>query len=169
MKKRSLYLDVNFRIVVAILIVTYAILFSSYFEYPLTEKQAGAFPIHHWASIIGFSAIVLFNPVYSIIKRKYPATYKTLFNLHIYINLIAFLAVSIHFGHHVVEEIDPVIDTGTGYLQYSVVTLLIATGIIRRFQLAPGQRKVWRFLHESLSLTLLIFVIGHILRAFRIM
>lgn len=168
MKRQSRYLDANFWIVIAIAAITIVGIVLTYLHVYPTEMLIGPLPVHHWASAIGASTIVIFIPVYSILKRKHPNTYKSLFKLHIYLNLVAFLSISIHFGHHLIDEINPVIDTGTGFLQYIVVTSLVTTGIFRRFQVASGQIKTWRFLHVSLSVAFYLIVISHVLRALRI-
>ena len=169
MKKRSIYHDINFQAVIALLVVTLALIITAYLGFYPMDVTAGPLPAHHWAGIAGFTLIVLFNPAYSILKRRRPKTFKTLFKLHPYINLAGFLLISVHMAHQASEGINSVVDTGTGFLQYFVVILLVATGVIRRFQLFAGQRKAWKFLHESLSVTLLVLVIGHILRVYKIL
>jgi hypothetical protein len=168
-KRRSFSQDSNFWAVIAIVLAVSVAMVITYFHIYPTEGLVGPLPFHHWASITGMSIIALFVPIYSILKRRQPKTRRSLYKIHPYINMAAFGLISVHFAHHLIEEINPVIDTGTGFLQYLVLTSLVATGIIRKFQFAPKQTKMWSFLHVSLTVSLYLIVSMHVLRALRLL
>jgi len=144
---------------VAIAVVTYQRLYPA-------EAFIGRIQVFHWMGIIGAGIIAVFVPLYAFLKRRYPKTRKALFISHMYVNLLAFEFVSAHFG--VLGEVKPQVDTGTGFLQYIVVSLLVLTGIFRRFQIAPAQTQIWRFLHLSLVVSFYIILVNHILGALRL-
>ena len=162
------YRDPNFWVVVAMVLIAIGIIFFTYSEMYPVETPVGPLPFHHWMSISGASIITVLIPAYILLKRYNQHLRKSLFKIHIYGNLFAFLLISIHFAHHTSEGIDPVIDTGTGFLQYGVVLLLITTGIIRRFQFASVYSQAWRFLHAGLTISFYLIIINHIIRALRL-
>ena len=134
--------------------------------YPV-EAYIGPLQVYHWAGVSGLSIIGVFVPIYSVLKRHYPKTRRSLFDIHMYVNLFAFELVSLHFG--ILGQIKPQTDTGTGFLLYSVIALLVFTGILRRFQFARSKMQIWRFLHVSLTLSFYIIGINHILGALEIL
>jgi hypothetical protein len=149
----------------ALLIVAVAIIIITYSNIDYVAPDLGPFEIYHWASIIGAAIIVLFLAFYSFWRRRYPKTRKILFPLHGYINLIAFLFISLNFG--VLGKVIQA-DTGTGFLEYSIVVSIIITGILRRFQIASAQTGVWRFLHLSFALFFFLLLITHVVVAIQL-
>ena len=163
MKPNSLIRNRHFWAAIALLLVAVAIIIITYIRVYSPEIMVGPLQLYHWASVIGAGIVVVFIPLYAYVKRKYPKTRRFLFNAHMYVNLFAFLFISMHFG--VIGQIKPGVDTGTGFMQFVVVVLLIFTGIIRRFQLWPGQSNIWKFLHVSLMVTFYIMLLNHIIGA----
>ena len=85
--------------------------------------------------------------------------------IHVFSNLFAFSLVSIHFAQQMSSSFHP--EDRTGLTTYIIVSILVITGFLNRFQLL-GQGKVYpphrnRFLHISLTTAFYIVVIIHIL------
>lgn len=93
-------------------------------------------------------------------KHRYPGSYRTLFKIHVFGNLIAFLFISMHFTQHISR---PIL-LGTGLALYIIVAAMVMTGLMQRFRLAKDFLKSWRFIHVSLSLSYYIVLAVHILR-----
>jgi hypothetical protein len=163
MKKTSLSRNNDFRAMVFFVLVAIALVVITYLRVYPVDAYVGPFQVFHWASVIGAAIAALFAPIYVVLKRRCPQMRRVLFTSHMYVNLIAFEFISMHFG--VVGQVKPGVDTGTGFLQYVVVALLIFTGIMRRFQLMPRAGRLWPFLHVSLVLSFYLVLVDHVIGA----
>ena len=167
MEKRSISQNRDFWAAMVFLLAAVGIVGVTYMRLYPVEAYIGPLQLYHWAGISGASIIALFVPLSFVLKRRFPKTRRSLFGIHMYVNLFAFELISMHFG--VIGQVKPEVDTGTGFLLYFVVTLLVFTGILRRFPLAPSKMQIWRFLHLSLALSFYIIVINHVLGVLEIL
>lgn len=128
----------------------------------------GPYLFPHWLGWIGAGYIAIVTPIYSVRKRRFPKSFKTLIKIHVFGNLLAFLLISIHFSYHLGRppEIAPIL--GTGLALFIIVGIMAVTGFLQRFRLAGRFLKQMRFIHISLSLSLYIVVIIHVLVNLRI-
>jgi len=117
----------------------------------------------HWLAYIATGYIAIFTPIYARLKRRSPGRFRTLLNIHVFGNLVAFLLISMHYAHHMGRppEFPPTI--GTGLTLYVILAIMVLTGLMQRFRLATRLQKTWRFVHVGLSLSFYIVVIMHIL------
>ena len=84
--------------------------------------------IHHLFSWIGAGFIVVFTPLFYYLKRRLPRSYKSLIQIHVFGNLVAFVLISVHFAHHLREFEEIIPHPGTGAPLYTSVALLVITG-----------------------------------------
>lgn len=68
-------------------------------------------------------------------------------------NLTSFMYISIHFAQQMGRPPDFFPDLGTGLALYIVVSILIATGILHRFELAKSLGRYWRFTHIGVTMS----------------
>lgn len=152
---------------ISVLIIILGIIYlalTNYLEWWDLHLRIGPIFIHHWFSITGASFIATFAPAYRILKRRRPKSYRTLIRIHIFGNLFAAMLISVHFGHHMHRPWAILPDLRSGIALYATVSLLIATGILQRFQFAPRLRKSWRLIHLASTVTFYIVITIHLLQ-----
>lgn len=135
----------------------------NYFRWWDLHFYVGPLYFHHWLSFIGAGFIAIFTPIYSVMKRRSPTQFRTVFNIHVFGNLVAFLFVSMHFTQHMGRPAEFAPTLGTGLALYIIVATMVVTGFVQRFQLVGSFLKSWRFVHISLSLSFYIVVVIHVL------
>jgi hypothetical protein len=123
----------------------------------------GPLNFHHWLTFIGAGFIAIFTPIYAIMKRRSPKHFRTLLNIHVFGNLVAFLLISIHFTQQMGRPAEFAPTLGTGIALYILVAIMVVTGLMQRFHLIRRFLKTWRFVHVGLSLSFYIVVVIHIL------
>ncbi len=169
MSKRSVLTNLQFWLVIIILVLALLSALASYYDLinEIIEIRIGQYTLHHWFTITGTLWIALFTPIYYFIKRKYINRLKGILFTHVFSNLIALTLISIHFAHQIGRPAQFYPDLGTGIVLYPTVILLVITGFLRRFNLFKGRNYVF-FLHKSLTVTFYFVIIVHMLHGFRI-
>ena len=124
----------------------------------------GPFRANHWFVWIGTLYIALIVPMIAVMKKRRPDRFKTLFRLHVFGNLSAFLLVSLHFAGQIDRPATAYPQLGTGLALYIILMLLVATGFTHRFQLIPQIKSQTRkFIHLGLTFSFYIVIGIHIL------
>lgn len=124
----------------------------------------GPFRANHWFVWIGTLYIAFAVPIISISKRRYPSRFTTLFRVHVFGNLLAFLLVSLHFAGQIGRPAAFYPRLGTGLALYIIMILLVATGFTHRFQLIPRiKSQTRRFVHVGLTFSFYTIIGIHIL------
>ncbi len=124
----------------------------------------GPFRVNHWFVWIGTLYIAVSVPIIAYLKRHRPKKYLTLFRVHVFGNLLAFLLVSLHFAGQISRPATAYPELGTGLALYIIMILLVATGFTHRFQLLPQIKSTTRrFIHIALSFSFYIIIGIHIL------
>ena len=127
----------------------------------------GPFRANHWFVLIGSLYIAFIVPVIAVAKQRFPGRFLSLFRLHVFGNLLAFLLISLHFAGQINRPAAFYPDLGTGLALYIVMILLVATGFTHRFQLLPQIKSQTRkFVHVGLSFSFYIIIIIHMLHGF---
>lgn len=131
----------------------------------------GPFYFTHLLGWIGVLFIAFYTPIYYTLKRRNPALVKTLIKVHVFVNLIAVMLVSIHFAQQLGRPPQFYPELGTGVTLYIAMFILVATGFLHRFQILnrlgirsevlPHQN---RFVHIAVTLSFYITIIVHVLR-----
>jgi hypothetical protein len=124
----------------------------------------GPFRANHWFVWIGTLYIAFVVPVIAILKKRLPSRYMTLFRVHVFGNLLAFVLVSLHFAGQIDRPPTAYPQLGTGLALYIIMILLVATGFTHRFQLIPQIKSQTRkFVHVGLTFSFYIIIGIHIL------
>ena len=171
-KKQNLLRNTSFLVetiyIITIIIITIFILL----DYVDTGFFLGPYRFSHWMGIIGSSIIMIFAPLYYILKRRFPHRYKILLNLHIFGFTTSFLLVSIHFAGQLSRPLQFYPDLGGGVALYIIVAILVATGYLFRYNLIrlKGGKRLQphtnRMLHVSLIGGLYVVLIVHVVLNF---
>ena len=129
----------------------------------------GQYRFNHWLGWIGFLFILIYLPLYVIMKRRYINRIRLFLGIHVLGNLTAYLLISIHFASQISRSPQFYPDLGTGIALYIFMITLVATGFLQRFNLLSKYRKSWRFLHTSSVTALFIIIVIHILHGINIL
>jgi hypothetical protein len=154
----------QYRIAIGLLLLTLLASVGTYLRWWGLFIPVGPFVVSHWVSIIGGGYLLVFIPVYVILKRRMPQYRGTLLKVHVFGNLLAFALIATHFSQHLGRV--PLPALGTGLAAAILVVLIIATGFVQRFGLLAKLRPSWRAIHVGLSLLMFAIVIVHALRNF---
>ena len=124
----------------------------------------GLFRVNHWFVLVGTLYIAFVVPAIAVAKSRYPGRFLSLFRLHVFGNLLAFLLISIHFAGQINRPAEFYPDLGTGLALYIIIVLLVATVFTHRFHLLPQiKSQNRRFVHVGLSFSFYIIIGIHIL------
>jgi len=152
-KKQSLLRNTSFLVetiyILIIIIITIIILL----DFVDTGFFLGPYRFSHWMGIIGSTFILVFAPLYYILKRRFPQRYKILLNLHIFGFTTSFLFVSIHLA----GQLSRPLQFYPYLFRYNLITLRGGK------KLQPHTN---RMLHVSLISGLYIVMIVHIVLNF---
>ncbi len=118
--------------------------------------------ITHLAAYIGSFWIAIFTPIYIVLKRYRSSHFKSMLKIHVIGNLSAFALITTHYLH---KETNSVF-LGTGITLYVALVLLIATGIIQRFNAVKSLRKQINFIHLSASTAFYLILVIHVIGTF---
>ena len=149
---------------VVILLATVYVSFGTYVGWFQLGFLVGPYRFNHWTSWIGFLFVALYTPVYHILKRRYPKRAKALLGTHVIGNLLSFLLISVHFASQLGRPAQFFPDLGTGIILYAMVAIMVATGILQRFQIASSFLRKWRFLHTSMATSFYLVILVHVLQ-----
>ncbi len=162
--------DAEFWLALVIILVTITLSVATYSRWFQLNFFVGPFRYTHWLSWIGTLFIAFFTPIYYILKRKYPKKMKALLKIHVFGNLSSFLLISIHYAQQVGRPPRFFPDLGTGLVLYIFMLLLVASGFLYRFRvLKTINPHLNRFFHVSITSSLYIVIIVHILQGLNIL
>jgi hypothetical protein len=153
----------DFWIALVIVIVAILLIVATWLGWFRLSTVLAGEAIHHWFSWIGAGFIGIFLPIYSILKRRYPHRLKTLISIHVFGNLLAVTAISIHLSHHLTRPSQSYPDLGTGIALIAALAVLVITGFVIRFQLMRKGLKSWRWVHAAIILGFYLIIVIHIL------
>lgn len=154
----------EFRTALSIIIAAVCLMLADNLRWIHFGFLVGPFRVNHWFVLIGALYIVCIVPIIAVSKRHYQSRFTTLFRVHVFGNLLAFLLISLHFAGQISRPATTYPQLGTGLALYTVMLLLVATGFIHRFQLIPQIKpQTRRFVHVGLSFSLYIIIGIHIL------
>jgi hypothetical protein len=160
--KRSESILALFLVLVALILIALI-----YLDWINVGFLVGPYRFHHWAVLFGAFYLAVVTPVFALLKRSKPNSLKTLFRIHVFGNLLAFLLISVHFAGQLSRPIEYYPDLGSGVGLYSAMAVLVFSGFFLRFRLTgSGKRKIVRLVHV-LAVVSFYLVIGlHALHGF---
>jgi hypothetical protein len=154
----------EFWVAMSIIIVTVVFMVADTLHWIHFGFFVGPFRVNHWFVLVGTLYIAFVVPVIAVAKRRYPGRFLSLFRLHVFGNLLAFLLISLHLTGQINRPAEFYPDLGTGLALYIIMVLLVATGFTHRFQLLPQIKSQTRlFVHVGLSFSFYIIIGIHIL------
>lgn len=152
-------------IAVSILVITAVLIAAILLDFISLSFFVGPFRFSHWMTWIGSMFVAVYVPIYHVFKLRYPGRYKLLLDIHNIGFLLAFLMISIHFASQMSRSTLP--DLGEGVALYITMVLLVATGMLQRFDLRSKDfkrrynLKINRAVHVSLISAFYIVVAAH--------
>jgi len=156
--------DSEFLLALLIVIVTALFMVAAFLYWIDVSFFLGPLRFSHWLAIIGTSYIAIGTPVFVVLKRYYPQKIEVLVRYHIYVNLLFFLLVSIHFAVHLGRLFLFFPSLWTGLAIYITLALEVISGFIERFP-STGQitHKINRFIHAGLIVVFFLVIVFHVL------
>src|SRR3990170_5980297 len=130
----------------------------------------GPFRLSHWFVWIGTIYVAFTVPIIAVLKKRHPQQYKTLFRIHVFGNLLAFMLISLHFASQISRPANSYPELGTGLTLYIAMVLLVGTGFLQRFQLIPSIKpQTYRFIHIGSAVAFYLIIVVHILHGLAIL
>ena len=159
----------DFWIATAILIVTVSVMAAIILHWIRFGFFVGPFRLNHWFVLIGATYIASVVQIIAFLKKRFPKRYTTLYRIHVFGNLSAFMLISLHFASQISRPANSYPELGTGIVLYTAMILLVSTGFMQRFQLvARIKLQSWRFVHMGVAVAFYLTIIVHILRGLSI-
>ena len=153
----------------AILIATIAVILVVILHLVGIGFYVGPFRLSHWFVWIGTLYVAFAVPAIAILKKRQPQRYKTLFRIHVFGNLLAFMLISLHFASQISRPATSYPELGTGVALYTAMVLLVGTGFLQRFQLISSiKSQSYRFIHMGSAVAFYLIIIVHILHGLAI-
>jgi len=154
----------EFWIALSIIISTVFLMIAESLRWIQFGYLVGPFRASHWFVWIGTLYVAFTVPAIAILKKRTPTKFMSLFRVHVFGNLIAFLLISLHFVGQISRSAASYPQLGTGLSLYIIMILLVSTGFTDRFQLIPQIKSQTRkFIHVGLSFSFYIIIGIHIL------
>ena len=116
--------------------------------------------LNHWLGWLAMGFIVIYVPIFVILKRRNPRIYPKLMKVHEIGFIVAFMPVSLHIRRVFPPEI------GTGIVAYLSLLALVVTGIMRRNQILATRMGTLRIVHLSMVVSFFLVIVLHVIRAF---
>jgi hypothetical protein len=129
----------------------------------------GSYLFIHWLGIIATTFIAVSIPIHYIIKRKRPKYFKRILKVHTVGNLVAFLLISTHFAQNTARLAGAPERLGIGFALYLFLSLIVATGIVERYQKNGKLLRYIKFTHKYTVPILYLIILIHFLSGFNIL
>jgi hypothetical protein len=129
----------------------------------------GTYLFIHWLGLTATIFIIVSIPIHYILKRKKPQTLKTILRIHVFGNLFAFLLISLHFAQNVGRLAGSIQRLGEGFASYLILALIVATGILDRYQTNRKSSRYAKFIHKYTVIVLYLIALIHLLEGFNIL
>jgi hypothetical protein len=136
----------------------------SYLDLIPLGYKLGPYWLNHWLGWLSFGFIIIYVPIFAILKRRNPRIYGKLMKVHEIGFVVAFMLVSLHIGTQIRRVFPP--EIGTGIAAYVSLLALVVTGIMRRNQILAARAATLRLIHLSMVVSFFLVIVFHIIRAF---
>jgi hypothetical protein len=130
---------------------------------PLGYKL-GPYWLNHWLGWLSMGLIVIYVPIFVILKKRKPNIYPKLMKVHEIGFIVAFMLVSLHIGSQIRRVFPP--EIGTGIAAYVSLLVLVVTGIMRKNQILATRMATLRLVHLSMAVSFFLVIVLHVIRAF---
>jgi hypothetical protein len=129
----------------------------------------GSYLFIHWISLIATAFVAVLIPVYYVLKRKRPQNIKALLKVHILGSLVAFVFISVHFAQNLGRLAGALQRLGAGFALYIVLALIVATGIMERYQTKTTLTRYMKGIHKYTVPIFYVVILIHVLEGFNIL
>ena len=130
---------------------------------PLGYKL-GPYWLNHWLGWLSMGLIIIYVPIFVILKKRKPKIYQKLMKVHEIGFIIAFMLVSLHIGSQIRRVFPP--EIGTGIAAYVCLLVLVVTGIMQKNQILATRMAKLRLVHLSMVISFFLVIVFHVIRAF---
>jgi len=130
---------------------------------PLGYKL-GPYWLNHWLGWLSMGLIIIYVPIFVILKKRKPKIYPKLMKVHEIGFIVAFMLVSLHIGSQIRRVFPP--EIGTGIAAYVSLLALVVTGIMRKNQILAIRMATLRLVHLSMAVSFFLVIVFHVIRAF---
>jgi len=130
---------------------------------PLGYKL-GPYWLNHWLGWLSMGLIIIYVPIFVILKKRKPKIYQKLMKVHEIGFIVAFMLVSLHIGSQIRRVFPP--EIGTGIAAYVSLLALVVTGIMRKNQILATRMATLRLVHLSMVVSFFLVIVFHVIRAF---
>ena len=130
---------------------------------PLGYKL-GPYWLNHWLGWLSMGFIIIYVPIFIILKKRKPKIYQKLMKVHEIGFIVAFMLVSLHIGAQIRRVFPP--EIGTGIAAYVSLLILVVTGIMRKNQILATRMATLRLVHLSMVVSFFLVIVFHVIRAF---
>jgi len=159
-RKRRLSIWVSFSAVA----VGLALAVSSYLGLIPLGYKLGPYWLNHWIGWFSMGFIIIYVPIFVILKRRNANIYQRLVKVHEIGFMVAFVLVSLHMGTQIRRVFPP--EIGTGIAAYVSLFVLVVTGIMRKNQILATRGTALRSIHLSMVVSFFLVIVLHVIRAF---
>ena len=159
-RKRSLAIRLSFATVAVGLVL--AVL--SYLGLISLSYKLGPYWLNHWLGWLSMGVIIIYVPIFVILKKRNPKIYHKLMKVHEIGFIVAFMLVSLHIGSQIRRVFPP--ELGTGITAYVSLFTLVVTGIMRKNQILAARMATLRLVHLSMAVSFFLVIVFHVIRAF---
>jgi hypothetical protein len=159
-RKRYLSISLGF----AAVAVGLALAVLSYLDLIPLSYKLGPYWLSHWSGWLAMGFIVVYVPIFVILKKRNSKIYGRLMKAHEIGFIVAFMLVSLHIGTQVSRVFPP--EIGTGVAAYVSLLALVVTGIMRRNQILATRIATLKFIHLSMAVSFFLVIVLHVIRAF---
>ena len=129
----------------------------------------GSYLFIHWLGLIATAFVAVSIPIHHVLKRRKPRTFKKILNIHVFGNLCVFLLISVHFAQNFGRLAGAVQRLGVGFALYLLLSLIVATGIVERYQSNDKVPRYVKGIHKYAVVILYLLIIVHLLEGFNIL
>lgn len=161
-RTRNKYLSIWLAFTVVAVGVVLAVL--SYLGLIPLGYKLGPYWLNHWLGWSAFALIIIYVPIFVILKRRSPNMYHKLMKVHEVGFIIAFMLVSLHIGSQLRRVFPP--EIGTGIAAYVSLLVLVVTGIMRKNHILATRTATLRIIHLSMVASFFLVIVLHVIRAF---
>lgn len=163
------YAKLDFKITLIFLVVTVIMSIVAFnFWYELIFF-VGSYIFIHWLGIIAALFILISVPVYYVLKRTKPQSFKKILRIHVLGNIFAFLLISMHFFQNLGRLAGSLQRLGTGFVLYLFLTLIVTTGVLEMYQTNGKLHRIARIIHKYGFIFLYSSLIIHMMEGFNVL
>ena len=162
------YRNLEFWLTVTLLLATLILSIMAYFFWYNLTFFVGSYLFIHWLGLIATTFVVVSIPIHYVLKRKRPKNAKLILKIHVFGNLVAFLIISIHFAQNVGRLSMSLHRLGDGFVLYLFLFLIVATGVLERYQTSGKLPRYAKVIHKYTVIILYLIILFHLLEGFNI-